>query len=84
MLSLMPVKLTYQDFETYLCPSAFNLCSRMSRVCSLPVGGYTHNSPQSFIQNFSVGVGKNMCIESRPLGGYGVMLHQEILEIFML
>ena len=29
---------------------------------------YVHNY-QGFIQNISVGVGKNMCIEPRPLGG---------------
>ena len=36
---------------------------------------------QGFIQNFSVGVEKNMCIEPRPLGGCGVMLPQKILVL---
>ena len=38
---------------------------------------------EGFIQNFLVGVGKT-CIEPRPLGGCGVTLPQEILEIYML
>ena len=35
-------------------------------------------------QNFLVGVGKNMCIEPRPLGGCGAMLPQEILHALRL
>ena len=42
----------------------------------MAISGY-----QGFILNFLVGVGKNMCIEPRPLGGCGAMLPQEILEI---
>ena len=39
---------------------------------------------QGFIQNFSVGVGKNVCIEPRPLGVCGVMLPQEIRNLHAL
>ena len=31
------------------------------------------------IQDFSVGVGKMLCAEPRPLGGYGGMLPRKIL-----
>ena len=38
---------------------------------------------QGFIHNFSVGVGKMMHVELRPLGGCGGMLLQEIFEIYI-
>ena len=49
---------------------------------------YMYTKPRSTAgfhpEFFGGGGGKNMCIEPRPLVGCGVMLPQEILEIYML
>ena len=43
-----------------------------------------NNIMQGFIQNFLVGVGKKHVHRATPSRGCGVMLPQEILEIYVL
>ena len=43
-----------------------------------------YEASQGFMQNFSVGVGKMMCVEPRPLGVCEGMLPQKSFEVYML